>query len=93
MLAGERTFEASSGDFVFVPRGVIHRFRNPGLHVARMVFFHVPGGFDEYLTRIGTPAVAGDAPPPFDPSGMEEAMRIAPEYGLTMPPAPDAAPG
>ena len=29
-LDGDKTFTASDGDVVFLPRGTVHRFRNPG---------------------------------------------------------------
>jgi hypothetical protein len=91
MLADGRTFQAGAGDFVFVPHGVVHRFHNNGLHTVRMLFFHLPGGFDEYLTAIGAPARPGEAPPPFDEATMERVMRLAPDYGLSMPPQDGSA--
>jgi quercetin dioxygenase-like cupin family protein len=89
MLAGERTFTAGAGDFVFVPRDTLHRFRNAGPHVVRMVFFHVPGGFDGFLSAIGKPARPGERPDPMAPDDMARAAQIGPEYGIVTPGFPE----
>jgi len=44
ILDGMRTFVVGTGDFVFVPRGIRHRFKNTGVHLARMLFMFSPGG-------------------------------------------------
>jgi mannose-6-phosphate isomerase-like protein (cupin superfamily) len=41
-LDGDRIFTARSGDFVFVPRGIHHRFTNKGLHTAKLLFLFTP---------------------------------------------------
>ena len=85
-LSGERTFRAGAGDFVFVPRGVRHRFRNVGLHVARTLFLFVPGGMDGYFTEIGVPARAGETGPALTEEQRRQVVDIAPRYGLTIAP-------
>src|SRR5215831_14160717 len=44
ILDGARTFLAVTGDFVFIPRGTRHRFKNTGVHGARILFMFTPGG-------------------------------------------------
>jgi quercetin dioxygenase-like cupin family protein len=82
MLAGDRTFYARTGDFVFVHRGTTHRFANIGLHTMRMIFFHVPGGFDGFLSAVGTPARPSERPDPREPEDMKRGAQIGPEYGV-----------
>jgi quercetin dioxygenase-like cupin family protein len=65
-LDGDRIFTAHSGDFVFVPRGIHHRFTNKGLHTAKLLFLFTPGGVETALARGGDDPEPGVAPPPWD---------------------------
>ena len=62
ILDGARTFIAGTGDFVFIPRGTRHRFKNTGVHGARMLFMFTPGG-DEGVFRYGDEPQPGHPPP------------------------------
>ncbi|MCG7209789.1 cupin domain-containing protein [Streptomyces arenae] len=61
-LSGEKTFTASTGDFVFVPRGVRHRFRNLTTTDVKMAFLNTPGGPEEFFLRYGDEPLPGHAP-------------------------------
>ena len=43
-LDGDRTFIARTGDLVYIPRQVRHRFLNVGYQPAQMLFLYTPGG-------------------------------------------------
>ena len=57
-LDGDRTFMAGAGDLVHIPRKVRHRFKNVGLHTARMLFIYTPGGSEGLFLE------GGDEPQP-----------------------------
>lgn len=88
-LNGDQTFVADAGDFVFVPRGTRHRFRNIGGAEAHMVSFFTPGGGESFWLEAGDDPVPGAKPefwPPerglalVDLAGREDiAMEILPE--------------
>jgi len=61
-LDGEKTFTASAGDFVFVPRGVRHRFKNLTSAEVKMVFLFTPAGQEEFALRFGDDPLPGHAP-------------------------------
>lgn len=61
ILDGERTFTAGVGDFVFVPRGTRHRFKNTGVHAARILFMFTPPG-EERVFMYGDEAQPGQSP-------------------------------
>jgi quercetin dioxygenase-like cupin family protein len=87
ILDGARTFVARAGDFVFVPRGIRHRFKNTGLHSARMLFMFTPGG-EESVFAYGDEALPGQPPPAW---GIErfstpEILRFNEEYGIQILP-------
>ena len=60
LLAGDRIFTARSGDFIFVPRGTRHRFRNTGLHTAKLLTMFCPGGAEEMFAKCGDEQQAGE---------------------------------
>jgi quercetin dioxygenase-like cupin family protein len=84
VLTGEHTFIAGPGDFVFIPRGTMHRFKNVGVDAARMVIMFVPGGFDGFLRGVGEPARPGETAPPIGPEELRRVLELAPRYGLEM---------
>jgi quercetin dioxygenase-like cupin family protein len=90
-LSGDDWFPAGAGDFVYVPRGVRHRFLNAGAHVARMLFMFTPGAMDEYFAEIGRPAVPGQAPPPLTADQRRLIAELAPRHGLVLDPGPPPA--
>lgn len=84
--ADGRRFEAHAGDFVFVPRGIPHRFRNIGKTAGTMLLTLEPAGLEVFFEELAA------VPGPPDP------VAVAPifgKYGLELlgPPlsAEDAA--
>jgi len=83
VLLGEETVAAGPSDFVNVPRGTVHRFRNTGTETARMIITCVPAGlerwFEETLERAPNEALEA-------PDNMDEVvarfLAAAPRYGL-----------
>ncbi|MFJ5261675.1 cupin domain-containing protein [Streptomyces sp. NPDC088387] len=85
-LNGEKTFVAGTGDFVFVPRGTRHRFRNVGLQTAHMLFMFTPAYLEKFFMEIGEEARAGEAPPALTPQQKQMIVELAPKHGLTLAP-------
>jgi mannose-6-phosphate isomerase-like protein (cupin superfamily) len=83
-LNGTETFIAGEGDFVFIPRGTRHRFRNVGLHVARLLFMFTPAAMEGFFLEIGTDARAGQAPSPMTPEQQRQIVELAPKYDLQL---------
>ncbi len=89
VLDGDRTFTASAGSFIHIPKGALHRFKNVGEKTARMLIIFAPGGFDGFFFEVGQPARKGEPAPPFGEEELERALRAAPKYGLEVPPPPE----
>ena len=62
---GDTTIEAHAGDFVWGPRGVPHRY-STGDAGCRMLFVMTPGGFEDLVRGMSTPAQSRTLPPPSD---------------------------
>jgi len=59
LTVGDQTSTAGPGTIVFIPRNVVHRFKNVGDTTARMLDWSLPGGQDNYFKEIADLA-AGD---------------------------------
>jgi quercetin dioxygenase-like cupin family protein len=83
-LLGEEAVVAGPGDFVNVPRGLVHRFRNAGAETARLVLTFTPAGIEGFFEET-----LDTAPPnaEYAPDNLEEVAAryaaVAPRYGMT----------
>ena len=80
---GDDLVLAGPGDFVNVPRGTVHCFRNDGRETARMILTFTPGGMERFFEETLVPAPHADAP---IPDNVDEVaaryVAAAPRYGL-----------
>jgi hypothetical protein len=60
-LLGEDTVVASSGEFVYSPKGQFHTWKNTGSIPAKVLFFFTPAGIERLFDEIGVP-VEGPVP-------------------------------
>ncbi|MFZ0546639.1 MAG: cupin domain-containing protein [Candidatus Promineifilaceae bacterium] len=83
---GEEEFEANPGDFVFMPRGVVHQMKllTETIHVLIVI---APAGFEHYFWQLSQPAESMDIPPlssePPTPEMMEMVAKLNETYGLS----------
>ena len=54
MTVGEQTSTVGPGTIVFIPRNVVHRFKNIGETTGCMLDWSLPGGHDQYFKRSPT---------------------------------------
>ena len=59
LTAGDQTSTIGSGTVVFIPRNVVHRFRNVGDRTACMLDWSLPGGQDHYFKAVSELAAEG----------------------------------
>ena len=52
LTVGDQTSTVGPGTIVFIPRKVVHRFKNVGDKTASMVDWSLPGGQDHYYKTI-----------------------------------------
>ena len=86
---GGNTITASSGDFVFLPRGVAHSFRNAGEVPAKVLVLATPAGLEGFFMEVFEPALDHSAvPPAMSKALIDRAISAGPKYGLELlPPA------
>ncbi len=89
MRLGDATVAAKSGDFVNVPRGTIHGFKNVGKETAKMVVTFVPAGFEKYFEEVFPLATDRTAaPPPVTDEFIQRMIAAAPKHRCEILPPP-----
>jgi quercetin dioxygenase-like cupin family protein len=90
ILLGDSLYQAKAGDFVFIPRGTVHRFKNVGGNTAVQLVTFVPAGMEKFFHEV-FPVVRDRtaAPPPITDELIRKMNEAAPKYGIEMrlPPA------
>lgn len=81
---GDRALQASPGDFVYLPRGIAHSFRNTGKVNARMLVTATPAGLEKYFEETFDPVVEGSGPPLLTEVLIKKAMAAASKYGMEL---------
>ena len=59
LTVGDQTSTVGSGTIVFIPRNVVHRFKNVGDTTARMLDWSPPAGQDHYFKAISELGASG----------------------------------
>ena len=59
LTVGDQTTTAGPGTIVFIPRNVVHRFKNVGNTIGSMLDWSLPGGQDHYFKEISELAANG----------------------------------
>lgn len=82
---GGDTITASAGDFVYLPRGIAHSFKNTGDSTARAEVLIAPAGLEGFFVEVFEPATDRCSPPPIGtPELIKRALAAAPKYGLQL---------
>lgn len=64
---GGSTVDAGAGDFVYIPRGTRHAFKNIGTEQAKLLVFFSPAGAERFFLDHGDdPDPSGNPPPEWD---------------------------
>ncbi|MFO1021837.1 MAG: quercetin 2,3-dioxygenase [Planctomycetales bacterium] len=80
---GGKQFDVATGDFVHMPRGVQHYFRNVSDKPTRLLLSYTPGGFEQWFLDIGKPVADADQlPPEITPEDIKRAVAAAEKYGV-----------
>jgi quercetin dioxygenase-like cupin family protein len=73
------------GQFLHVPRGTIHTFRNPTTDAARMLSGFVPSGFERFFRDFGHPARPEDVKPlPVQETEIQRLKATASQYDMEL---------
>ena len=80
LTVGDQTSTVGRGTIVFIPRDVVHRFKNVGDTTACMLDWSLPGGQDHYFKTVSDLAAGGGF------TG-EKVMEISKKFDTNFPAA------
>lgn len=84
-FCADTTFEAETGSFVFLPRGLAHSFKVNDAKSARLLQLNAPAGFEQFHVDMGEPAKTRTLPEPSAPD-IAKLQRLAAQYGFDLVP-------
>lgn len=80
---GGTQYDVAAGDFVHMPRGVEHYFKNVTDTPTRLLLTYTPGGFEQWFLDVGKPATAdATTAPPITSNDIAQAVAAAQKYGV-----------
>jgi quercetin dioxygenase-like cupin family protein len=78
---GEEVLEASSGAFVYAPKGIPHTF-TVDVEPTRVLVFATPAGFEEFADELGVPARDDSPPEGLSVPGPEVLGPVGERFGI-----------
>ena len=78
-ISSDRSFQATAGSYVFLPRDIPHGFRADT--PSRILVLATPGGFEQFVVEAGEPATRLELPPSQEPD-VEKLVSVAAKYGI-----------
>ena len=85
ILIGDSTYQAKAGDFVFVPRGTVHRFKNVSDRTAVQLVTFVPAGMERFFREVFPPVTDPKAAPlPITDELIRKMNEAAPKHGMEL---------
>ena len=86
---GGKTLNASAGDFIRLPHGVVHSFENTGNVDTKFLMLVTPPGLEKFFAQVFYPAGDRSAElPPMTEAFLTRVLDAAPKHGVEfLPPA------
>ena len=82
IILAERVVDAADGDFVRIPKGTPHTYKNVGAIPGKMLVILSPGGLEQLWADLGQPGTLSETPKNDDPSTLNRLLTLAPKYQL-----------
>jgi len=82
VILGDHVFDVADGDFVRIPKGTPHTYKNVGAIPGQMLVILSPGGFEQLWAELGQPGTLSRCPTEDDLSTLNRLLSLAPSYGL-----------
>jgi len=83
VTVGDRTFKATAGTLVSLPRNVAHSFAIESEQLRTLILL-TPGGLEDFFKEFSVPAPTMTLPPADEPAygELQKLLEAAPRYGL-----------
>lgn len=81
-LYGNRTIHTTVGSFVYIPKGILHTYKNLGSTTGRLLVVVTPAGLERFFEEIGETPMYKSYPLLIDPPDMEKLMAVTQKYHI-----------
>ncbi len=81
-ILGDRVFDVADGDFIRIPKGTMHTYKNVGAIPGKILVILSPGGFERMWAQLGQSGSLNHRPKEDDLSVLNRLLTLAPGYGL-----------
>lgn len=85
ILRDKESFTAAPGDFVNIPKGMLHTYKTASSR-SRVLVMVTPGGLDELFRLVGHPAGNESSDPHDVAPAVQKLLELAPRFHLVIPP-------
>lgn len=83
----ENFVNVSAGSFVHVSRCTVHKYKNTGDEVGKLLVIGIPAGFVDFFKELGVPVTdEKNFTPPPDPYEIDGIIEISKKHGVTYAP-------
>lgn len=82
VILGDLIMDVADGDFVRIPKGTPHTYRNVGAIPGKLLVILSPGGLERLWAELGQPGSLKEAPREDEPSTLNRLLALAPQYQL-----------
>jgi quercetin dioxygenase-like cupin family protein len=81
---GSKDTRASKAQFMYIPRGEFHTYKNIGSSFGKLLLIITPPQFEKFFEEIGIPIndKSSFQPPQITPAVIENVVKTAAKYGL-----------
>ncbi len=86
ITCGDQIWSASTGDYAFLPQGIIHTFKVVGATPLKLEVVTSPGGplgFEYFVEEMGEPAQTMTLPP-LEPPDIQKLVTLAAKYQIEL---------
>lgn len=80
-FCGDRSWHATTGSFVWLPRGIPHGYAVDGEETLRILAITLPADFERFVAEAGEPARERTLPPPGAPD-IEKLLAAGDKYHI-----------
>ncbi|HYL36401.1 MAG TPA: cupin domain-containing protein [Bryobacteraceae bacterium] len=84
LQVGGKGLNASAGDFIHIPRGSVHSFKNVGEETAKLLVVATPAGIENFFAEAFFPAADVVDIPQISEALIGRLTKAAAKYGLEL---------
>lgn len=84
LQVGGKALNASAGDFIHIPRGTVHSFKNVSEETAKLLVVATPAGLENFFAEAFFPAADIADIPQISEALIGRVRKAAPRYGLEL---------